>query len=74
VRLPKPIYEAIPYFLIVIGIVFISLVMNQYEYAPTLFAWLLGLFCVIAGIVLLVVRLVYRMRRAAAEAAANEKE
>lgn len=75
-RLPKPIYESLPVFLIVVGIVFITLVIKQYEYAPTLFSWLLGLFCVCAGVALLVVRLIYRMQHAAAkaEADANEEE
>ena len=61
-RLPKLIYEAIPYFLIAVGILFVTLVLNRYEYAPTLFIWLLGLLCILAGVLLFAIRLVYRMR------------
>jgi predicted branched-subunit amino acid permease len=64
VQLPKPLYEALPYFLVAMGILFITLVMKRYEYAPTLFIWLLGLFCVIAGAVLFSVRLIFRMQHA----------
>jgi len=60
VRLPKPIYEGLPYFLVVIGVLFITLVLTGYEYAPTLFIWLLGLFCILAGVALFMTRLVYR--------------
>ena len=59
-RLPKPIYEGLPYFLVAIGALFITLVFTGYEYAPTLSIWLLGLFCVIAGVALFVARLSYR--------------
>jgi len=74
VRLPKPIYESLPIFLIAVGIVFVVLVMKQYEYAPTLFSWLLGLFCIFAGIALLAVRIIYRMQHAAAKAEADARE
>ncbi len=61
-KLPKPIYEALPFFLIGAGILFITLVLNHYEYAPTLFIWLVGLFCVLGGILLLTIRLIYRIK------------
>jgi hypothetical protein len=60
VRLPKPIYEGLPYFLVAVGALFITLVLTGYEYAPTLFIWLLGLFCIIAGVGLFLTRLSYR--------------
>ena len=59
-RLPKPLYEALPYFLVAIGVLFITLVLNGYEYAPTLSIWLLGLFCIIAGVALFLTRVRYR--------------
>jgi uncharacterized membrane protein HdeD (DUF308 family) len=59
-RLPRSIYEIVPYFLIGIGAVFIYLVLRQYEYAPTLFIWLLGIFCIIAGIAMIVIRSMHR--------------
>ena len=61
-RLPKPIYEALPFFLIGVGILFITLVLNRYEYAPSLFLWLVGLFCVLGGPLLLTIRLIYRIK------------
>ena len=69
-RLPRPIYEILPYFLIGIGAVFIYLVLRQYEYAPTLFIWLLGIFCVVAGAAMIVTRWMFR-HNAKANAAAN---
>ncbi len=59
-RLPKPLYEILPYFLVAIGGLFIYLVLRQYEYAPTLFIWLLGMFCVLGGVSLIVTRWIYR--------------
>jgi hypothetical protein len=59
-RLPKPIYEVLPFFLLAIGGLFIYLVLRQYEYAPTLFIWLLGMFCIFAGAGLIVMRWLYR--------------
>ena len=59
-QLPKPIYEALPYVLIAIGSLFIYLVLRQYEYAPTLFIWLLGIFCIVAGAAMIIIRLMYR--------------
>lgn len=59
-HLPKPIYEILPYFLVAIGVLFIFLVLTGYEYAPTLSIWLLGLFCILAGIGLFLTRLSYR--------------
>ncbi len=59
-RLPKPIYETLPFVLIGIGALFIYLVLRQYEYAPTLFIWLLGIFCILGGVIMLVTRALYR--------------
>ncbi len=63
-RLPKPIYEVLPYFLVAIGVLFVTLVLKGYEYAPTLSIWLLGLFCILAGIALFLTRLSYRRQHA----------
>ncbi|RLA23384.1 MAG: hypothetical protein DRQ63_11745 [Gammaproteobacteria bacterium] len=62
-RLPKPIYEIVPYFLVAVGSLFIVLVLKQYEYAPMLFIWFLGLFCIIAGLGLIVTRFISRRSR-----------
>ena len=59
-RLPKPLYESVPYFLVAVGSLFVVLVLRQYQYAPMLFTWLLGLFCIIAGLALLVIRFIAR--------------
>jgi len=59
-RLPKIIYEFLPFFLIGIGTLFIYLVLNRYEYAPTLFILLLGIFCIIAGTAMIVTRQTFR--------------
>lgn len=59
-RLPRPIYEVLPFFLVAIGSLFVYLVLRQYEYAPTLFIWLLGVFCILAGLLLIVLRWLYR--------------
>ena len=59
-RLPRSIYEILPFFLIGIGALFIYLVLRRYEYAPTLFIWLLGIFCIIAGVAMLATRVIYR--------------
>ena len=61
-RLPKPIYEALPFFLIGAGILFITLVVNRYEYAPTMFIWLVGIFCILGGILLFTIRMIYRIK------------
>lgn len=66
-RLPKPIYEALPFFLIGVGILFVTLVVNRYEYAPTLLIWLIGIFCILGGIFLLVIRLIYRIKSKSAD-------
>lgn len=71
-RLPKPLYEILPYFLIGIGALFVYLVLRQYEYAPTLFIWLLGIFCILAGLGLIVMRWLFR--RAAKQNAAAEDD
>ena len=62
-RLPKPIYEAVPFFLVGVGILFIVLVLHRYEHAPTLIAWFAGLTCIIGGSLVLAVRIVYRTRK-----------
>jgi hypothetical protein len=62
-RLPKPIYEMVPYFLVAVGSLFIVLVLSKYRYAPMLFIWLLGLFCIIAGLGLIVIRFIARRSR-----------
>jgi len=61
--LPKPIYEGVPYFLIAVGVLFVALVLNRYEYAPTLFIWLLGVLCILAGVLLLAARVLIRRHR-----------
>ena len=63
-RLPKPIYEALPYFLIGVGILFVYLVMTSYEYASTLLIWLLGVLCIVAGAAVLTVRFILRRQLA----------
>jgi hypothetical protein len=62
-HLPKPIYEIVPYFLVAVGSLFIVLVLSQYQYAPMLFTWLLGLFCIIAGLGLIIIRFIARRSR-----------
>lgn len=59
-RLPKPIYEILPFFLIGVGIFLIALVLNRYEHAPTLAAWLLGLTAIVAGVLMLAARIYSR--------------
>ena len=61
-RLPKPIYEALPFFLVGAGILFITLGVIRYEYVPTMFIWLVGIFCTLGGILLFAVRMIYRIR------------
>ena len=72
-KLPRPIYEALPFFLVGVGILFISLVLNWYEYAPTLFIWLLGIFCILGGLALFAVRLVFRIKHRAEQSYAEEE-
>ncbi|NIO41773.1 MAG: hypothetical protein GTO41_17310 [Burkholderiales bacterium] len=66
-RLPKPLYEALPFFLIIMGTLLIVLAVNRYEYAPTLLTWLIGIFSLIGGTLILAVRLIYRIRTKAEE-------
>lgn len=73
-RLPKPIYEGMPFFLVGVGIFFITLVLNRYEYAPTLFVWLIGIICILAGVVILAVRMIYRVKSRAEESYEPEEE
>ncbi len=61
--LPKPVYEGVPYFLIAVGILFVTLVLRRYEYAPTLLIWLLGMLCIMAGAFLLLIRLIIRRKK-----------
>lgn len=61
-RLPKPIYEALPFFLIAVGALFVFLSVDRYEYAPTLIIMLLGFLCIMGGILLVVLRVIYRTR------------
>jgi hypothetical protein len=61
-RLPKPIYEVLPFFLVGSGALFITLALKRYEYVPTLLTWLIGIFCVLGGLLLLTVRLIYRIK------------
>ena len=63
-RLTKPIYEVMPFFLIGVGILFVMLVLNRYEHAPTLVAWFSGLGCIIGGGVMLATRIHSRRQRA----------
>jgi len=51
-----------PFFLVGVGILFVTLVLKRYEYAPTLFIWLVGIFCILAGVLLLAIRMIYRIR------------
>jgi len=74
VRLPKPIYEGLPFFLVGVGILFITLVLNRYEYAPTLFIWLVGIFCILAGVFIFAIRMIYRIRIRAEENYEPEEE
>lgn len=74
VKLPRPIYEAMPFFLVGAGILFITLVLKRYAYAPTLFIWLVGIFCILAGIVILTIRMIYRIRSRAEDEYASEEE
>ena len=73
-RLPKPIYEVMPFFLVGVGILFVTLVLKRYEYAPTLFIWLVGIFCILAGVLLFVVRMIYRIRSRAEDRYEPEEE
>jgi len=61
-RLHKLIYEALPFFLVGSGALFITLALNRYKYVPTLLTWLIGIFCVPGGLLLLTVRLIYRIK------------
>jgi len=63
-RLPKPIYETLPFFLIGVGTFLIALVLNRYEHAPTLAAWLLGLTAVVVGALMLAARIYSRVYNA----------
>ena len=66
-RLPKPIYEAMPFFLVGSGVLFITLALKRYEYVPTVLTWLVGIFCILGGLLLLTIRLIYRIKSRAEE-------
>jgi len=57
-----------------VGILFVTLVLNRYEYAPTLFIWLVGIFCILAGAVILAIRMIYRIRSRAEDSYEPEEE
>lgn len=52
----KPIYEGLPYFYLVVGVVALgaSMVVNHWHW-PTI-CFVLGLFCLVAGLVILLKR------------------
>jgi len=62
-RLPKPLYEGMPFLLIGVGIFLVALVLNRYEHAPTLVGWLVGLAAIVAGAFTLAARIYSRMQR-----------
>ncbi len=62
-RLPKLIYEVIPFFLIAVGILFVTLAVLQYEYAPTLFIFLVGMLCILGGSFMFLMRVISRMEK-----------
>ncbi len=62
-RLPKLIYEILPYFLVAVGILFVTLVVIQYEYAPTLFIFLVGMLCILGGSFMVLMRVIYRREK-----------
>ncbi len=66
-RLPKPIYEVIPYFLVAVGILFVTLVVLQYEYAPTLFVFVVGWLCIFGGSFVLLVRVISRREKSSTD-------
>ncbi len=61
-RLPKPLYGALPYFLVGSGALFITFALKRYEYVPTVLNWLVGIFCVLGGLLLLTIRLIYHIK------------
>ncbi len=66
-RIPKPIYEVIPYFLIAVGILFVTLVVLQYEYAPTLLVFVVGWLCIFGGSFLVLVRVISRREKSSTD-------
>ncbi len=52
-----------PFFLLGSGALFITLALKRYEYMPTVLAWLVGIFCILGGLLLLTIRLIYRIKR-----------
>ena len=65
--LPKPVYENLPFLLIGLSVIFITLVLNRYEYAHVLWFMLLGFLCIFAGVITLGVRIIYRLKKANSE-------
>ncbi len=51
-----------PFFLVGSGALFITLALNRYEYVPTVLTWLVGIFCILGGLLLLTIRLIYRIK------------
>jgi len=51
-----------PFFLVGSGALFITLALKRYEYVPTVLTWLVGIFCILGGLLLLTSRLIYRIR------------
>jgi len=62
-RLPKLIYEILPYFLVAVGILFVTLAVIQYEYAPTLFIFLVGMLCISGGSFMVLMRVISRREK-----------
>jgi NhaP-type Na+/H+ or K+/H+ antiporter len=63
-----------PFFLVGVGILFVTLVLNRYEYAPTLFIWLVGIFCILGGVLLFAIRMIYRIRSRVEDSYEPEEE
>jgi len=63
-----------PFFLVGIGILFVTLVLKRYEYAPTLFIWLVGIFCILAGVVVFTIRMIYRINARAEDPYASDED
>ncbi len=62
-RLPKLIYEILPYFLVAVGILFVTLAVIQYEYAPTFFIFLVGMLCISGGSFMVLMRVISRREK-----------
>ncbi len=51
-----------PFFLVASGALFITLALKRYEYVPTVLTWLVGIFCILGGLLLLTIRLIYLIK------------